>query len=117
MTSPATTDETRIAEADDELGLGTGRLDHLDLLQLAFWGCLLIAVAAASVAIAWPDAVGNTGPILLISMAAGGMVFLLWVLKGAGRRLGLSRSAVRPLMRSMPRCRVSAGSNRSTRRS
>ena len=77
MTSPATTDETRIAEADDELGLGTGRLDHLDLLQLAFWGCLLIAVAAASVAIAWPDAVGNTGPILLISMAAGGMVFLL----------------------------------------
>ncbi|RIJ15115.1 response regulator [Henriciella mobilis] len=89
MTSPATTDETRIAEADDELGLGTGRLDHLDLLQLAFWGCLLIAVAAASVAIAWPDAVGNTGPILLISMAAGGMVFLLWVLKGAGRRLGL----------------------------
>lgn len=60
-----------------------------DLLQLAFWGCLLVAVAAASIAIAWPEAVGGTGPMLLISMAAGGMVFLLWVLKGAGRKLGL----------------------------
>lgn len=75
--------------AADETILSEQPMSRLDLLQLAFWGCLLIAVAAASVAIAWPDAVGGTGPVLLISMAAGGMVFLLWVLKGAGRRLGL----------------------------
>lgn len=60
-----------------------------DVLQALFWGCLLLAVAAATVAIVWPSAVGATGPILLIAMAAGGMVFLLWVLRGAGRRLGL----------------------------
>ncbi|WP_156807786.1 ATP-binding protein [Henriciella marina] len=64
-------------------------MSRTDLLQLAFWGCLLVSVAAASVAIAWPEAVGGIGPMLLISMAAGGMVFLLWVLKGAGRKLGL----------------------------
>ncbi len=60
-----------------------------DILQLLFWASLLIAVAAASVAIAWPQAVGQSGVILLIAMAAGGMVFLLWILRGAGRRLGL----------------------------
>jgi two-component system cell cycle sensor histidine kinase/response regulator CckA len=60
-----------------------------DPLQALFWGCLLLAVAAATVAIVWPSAVGATGPILLIAMAAGGMVFLLWVMRGAGRRLGL----------------------------
>nr|WP_290758576.1 ATP-binding protein [Henriciella sp.] len=67
----------------------TEMMSRADLLQFLFWGCLLISVAAASVAIAWPDAVGGLGPMLLISMAAGGMVFLLWVLKGAGRKLGL----------------------------
>ena len=61
----------------------------VDLLQLIFWGCLLLSVAAATVAIAWPEAVGGTGPVLLIAMAAGGLVFLLWVMRGAGRRLGL----------------------------
>jgi two-component system cell cycle sensor histidine kinase/response regulator CckA len=68
---------------------GSDPMSRADILQLAFWACLLIAVAAASIAIAWPEAVGGTGPVLLISMAAGGMVFLLWVLKGAGRKLGL----------------------------
>ncbi len=63
--------------------------ERFDALQLLFWGSLLLAMAAASVAIAWPKAVGATGPILLIALAAGGMVFLLWVLRGAGRRLGL----------------------------
>ncbi|MEM9225985.1 MAG: hybrid sensor histidine kinase/response regulator, partial [Pseudomonadota bacterium] len=62
---------------------------RLDWLQMAFWGSLLVAVAAASIAIAWPEAVGGTGPILLIAMAAGGMVFLLWIIRGAGRRMGL----------------------------
>ncbi|MEM6947157.1 MAG: response regulator [Pseudomonadota bacterium] len=62
---------------------------RVDPLQLVFWASLLVAVAAASLAIAWPEAVGSTGPVLLIAMAAGGMVFLLWVLRGAGRKLGL----------------------------
>ncbi|MEM7767169.1 MAG: response regulator [Pseudomonadota bacterium] len=61
----------------------------VDLLQLVFWSCLLAAAAAAAVAIAWPQAVGTSGPILLIAMGSAGMVFLLWVLRGAGRKLGL----------------------------
>ncbi|WP_084398412.1 response regulator [Henriciella aquimarina] len=88
MTARASRDDVTITTLDHEAS-GENKLDSLDMLQLAFWGCLLVAVAAASIAIAWPGAVGGTGPILLISMAAGGMVFLLWVLKGAGRRLGL----------------------------
>ncbi|MGB3626285.1 MAG: response regulator [Henriciella sp.] len=88
MTAMGTKPENLDVVSDEDL-LADQPMSRLDLLQLAFWGCLLIAVAAASVAIAWPEAVGGTGPVLLISMAAGGMVFLLWVLKGAGRRLGL----------------------------
>ena len=88
MTARATRDDMAVTSVEDDL-TSDAKLDSIDMLQLAFWGCLLVAVAAASVAIAWPGAVGGTGPVLLISMAAGGMVFLLWVLKGAGRRLGL----------------------------
>ncbi|MEO1643106.1 MAG: hybrid sensor histidine kinase/response regulator, partial [Pseudomonadota bacterium] len=61
----------------------------LDWLQIGFWGCLLFAVAAASTTLAWPQAGGPAGIILLIAMAAGGMIFLLWILRGAGRRMGL----------------------------
>ncbi|MAP94029.1 MAG: hybrid sensor histidine kinase/response regulator [Ponticaulis sp.] len=61
----------------------------LDLFQAMFWLSLLIAVAAACIAIVRPDAVGQTGPVLLIALASGGMVFLVWVLRGAGKRLGL----------------------------
>lgn len=61
----------------------------VDILQLVFYGMVLVAVAAASIAIAWPDAVGESGSIMLISMAASGLVFLLWILRGAGRRLGM----------------------------
>ncbi|WP_293611886.1 ATP-binding protein [Ponticaulis sp.] len=61
----------------------------LDLFQGLFWLSLMIAVVAACVAIIIPDAVGQTGPVLLIALASGGMVFLVWVLRGAGRRLGL----------------------------
>lgn len=61
----------------------------LDLFQGVFWLSLLVAVAAACVAIVRPDAVGRTGPVLLIALASGGMVFLVWVLRGAGKRLGL----------------------------
>ena len=61
----------------------------LDLFQAVFWLSLLIAVTAACIAIVRPDAVGRTGPVLLIALASGGMVFLVWVLRGAGKRLGL----------------------------
>ncbi|MEM1035399.1 MAG: ATP-binding protein [Pseudomonadota bacterium] len=61
----------------------------LDWLQIGFWSCLLFAVAAASTTLAWPQAGGPAGIILLIAMAAGGMIFLLWILRGAGRRMGL----------------------------
>ncbi|MEO0467668.1 MAG: ATP-binding protein [Pseudomonadota bacterium] len=79
-------DQEMQSASQDAVQEPTGRVD---VLQLLFWAALLVAVAAASVAVAWPSAVGSTGPILLISMAAGGMVFLLWVMRGAGRRLGL----------------------------
>lgn len=61
----------------------------LDLFQAVFWLSLLVAVAAACIAIVRPEAVGRTGPVLLIALASGGMVFLVWVLRGAGKRLGL----------------------------
>ena len=63
--------------------------NRLDWLQMGFWLCILLAIGASSASLAWPDAGGPTGLILLISMAAGGMVFLLWILRGAGRRMGL----------------------------
>ncbi len=62
---------------------------RIDWLQMAFWACLMFAVAAASATAAWPNAGGPTGLILLIAMAAGGMVFLLWIIRGAGRKMGL----------------------------
>ncbi len=60
----------------------------VDVFQLVFWLALLVAVGAALVAILRPDAVGRTGPVLLIAIAAGLLVSLVWMLKGAGRRLG-----------------------------
>lgn len=61
----------------------------VDFMQLGFWGFLLIAIAAAVVAIAWPGAGGASGPVTLVAMASIGMVFLLWIVRGAGRRIGL----------------------------
>ena len=62
-----------------------GARSRVDVMQLLFWGCLLISIAAASVALAWPKASGAPGPILLIAMGSGGLVFLLWTVRGAGR--------------------------------
>jgi len=62
---------------------------RIDFLQLGFWGCLLLSIAAASISLAWPNASGATGSILLITMASGGLVFLLWTVRGAGRFIGL----------------------------
>ena len=56
----------------------------IDFAQLLFWGLIMVAVAAASIAIAWPEAVGNSGSVMLIAMAAAGLVVLLWILRGPG---------------------------------
>ncbi|MEO1475710.1 MAG: hypothetical protein AAFS13_04955, partial [Pseudomonadota bacterium] len=49
----------------------TGQVDYM---QLAFWGLMLIAVAAACVAVAWPSAGGATWPVTMIAMGAFGLV-------------------------------------------
>jgi len=79
---------------------------RVDVMQFLFWACLLISIAAASVALAWPRASGAPGPILLIAMGSGGLVFLLWTVRGAGRMLGLfpeKGSAIRAAQASQPR--------------
>lgn len=73
----------------DRLSDAARGVRQIDILQLVFWTCLILAASAAAVAIVWPSAVGTSGPVLLIAMASAGMVFLLWVLRGAGRKLGL----------------------------
>ncbi len=86
-------DLSQILGSSEEVEAGTegtrpaGR--KVDLLQLGFWGCLLLSIAAASVSLARPHASGATGSILLITMASGGLVFLLWTVRGAGRFIGL----------------------------
>ncbi|MEO9968339.1 MAG: response regulator [Hyphomonadaceae bacterium] len=61
----------------------------VDMMQLAFWGLMLFAVATASVALAWPQAGGATWMPTMVSMAAFGVVAIVWLARGAGRRLGL----------------------------
>lgn len=61
----------------------------IDFMQLCFWGLLLITVAAACVALVWPQAGGKTWIMSMISMATFGVVALLWLWQGAGRQLGL----------------------------
>lgn len=86
MTDPMPSPDRLATDANaDE----TPQSGGLDLFQGIFWLSLLVAVAAACIAIVRPDAVGQTGPVLLIALASGGMVFLVWVLRGAGKRLGL----------------------------
>ncbi|MGC6499727.1 MAG: response regulator [Henriciella sp.] len=77
------------AETPGDTGQQDVHRNQPDWLQMAFWCCLLLAVGAASATVAWPGAGGAMGIILLIAMAAGGMVFLLWIIRGAGRRMGL----------------------------
>ncbi|MFN7056956.1 response regulator [Hyphomonas sp.] len=67
----------------------SGEARKVDLFQLGFWACLLLSIAAASISLAMPNASGPAGSILLITMASGGLVFLLWTLRGAGRFIGL----------------------------
>jgi two-component system, cell cycle sensor histidine kinase and response regulator CckA len=77
------------ASEDADAGSGNPAGRKVDLLQLGFWACLLLSIAAASVSLVRPHASGATGSILLITMASGGLVFLLWTVRGAGRFIGL----------------------------
>ena len=79
-------DNLRQADRDET---DAGRRSQVDFLQLGFWACLLLSIAAASVSLVRPNASGAAGSILLITMAAGGLVFLLWTVRGAGRFIGL----------------------------
>lgn len=71
------------AKPNDEAGQG------IDYMQLGFWFLLLVAVAAACVALVWPEAGGKTWLMTMISMATFALVSILWLMRGAGRRLGL----------------------------
>ncbi len=62
---------------------------RVDVMQLAFWGLMLFVVATACVALAWTEAGGETWIVNMISMVAFGVVAIIWLFRGAGRRLGL----------------------------
>ena len=83
--------------------LSTGRVD---VLQLVFWGSLVSSIAAAVIALIWPQATGAAGPVLLTFMGSGLLVFLLWSVRGAGKVLGLfpdRGSAARATQASAPK--------------
>ena len=105
MDSPDVTD-TNVPEPERAENTASLARNRVDFMQLFFWLCLLVSIAAASVALAWPNATGAPGPILLIAMASGGLVFLLWTVRGAGRVLGLfpeQGAAARAAKAAVPR--------------
>ncbi len=61
---------------------------RLDMFQLAFWCALAIGVAASGVAITAGPSVGRAGAILLILLAAIGMVLFYWLSRGPGGKHG-----------------------------
>lgn len=65
------------------------RQQSADLQRLLFWGAMAIAAAGAGVAIAAGEAAGRAGAVLLIAIAAGVLVFLVWLSRGSGRMVGL----------------------------
>jgi len=64
------------------------RRGGIDLLQALFWSSLAAGVAAAGVAVTAGPAVGRPGAILLILLAATGMVLFVWLSRGPGRKHG-----------------------------
>jgi two-component system cell cycle sensor histidine kinase/response regulator CckA len=77
----------------------------MDGPRVLFWAALAVGLAAAGVAVAAGPSVGRAGALLLIAMAAAGMVFLVWLSRGAGRAVGLfpSRGAAETATLSMGR--------------
>jgi two-component system, cell cycle sensor histidine kinase and response regulator CckA len=60
-----------------------------DAPRALFWAALALGLAAAGVAVAAGPSVGRAGAVLLIAMAAAGMVFLVWLSRGTGKAVGL----------------------------
>jgi two-component system cell cycle sensor histidine kinase/response regulator CckA len=83
-------------------GHGGGRLDPL---QILFWAAVAVGVAAAGIAITAGPSVGRAGAILLILLAAAGLVLFIWMSRGAGRRHGAfpERGAIEASLMSMSR--------------
>ncbi|MBY0562816.1 MAG: response regulator [Hyphomonadaceae bacterium] len=61
---------------------------RFDPLQILFWASVTIGVAAAGVAITAGPSVGQAGAVLLVLLAAAGMVLFFWMSRGAGRMFG-----------------------------
>ena len=61
---------------------------RLDPLQILFWFSVAVGLGAAGVALTAGQAVGQAGAILLILLAAAGLVLFFWMSRGAGRRVG-----------------------------
>jgi two-component system cell cycle sensor histidine kinase/response regulator CckA len=60
-----------------------------DYIQLVFWLALAVAGGAAGMALTWSEAVGPAGAVLVIALGAMALVLVLWVMRGAGRKLGM----------------------------
>ncbi|HYD71866.1 MAG TPA: ATP-binding protein [Candidatus Binatia bacterium] len=71
--------------AETPLPRSGGRLDPL---QILFWVSAAVGVCAAGVAITAGPSVGQAGAVLLVLVAAVGMVLFIWMSRGAGRALG-----------------------------
>ena len=69
-------------------GLQRSRAEF-DGARALFWVALAIGLASAGVAVAAGPSVGRAGAVLLIAMAAAGMVFLVWLSRGTGKAVGL----------------------------
>ena len=75
---------------EDAPALSARGKSSADIMQLSFWGLLLVAVATACIAIvSSPEVGGSTWLMTMISMATFGIVAILWLWRGAGRHLGL----------------------------
>lgn len=61
---------------------------RLDPLQILFWISVAVGVAAAGVAITAGPSVGQAGAVLLVLLAAAGMVLFFWMSRGQGRKHG-----------------------------
>ena len=72
----------------DETPQPVGR-KGFDYLQLGFWAALTIAGGAAGMALTWSDAVGPSGAVLVVALAAMALVLVVWMARGAGRKLGM----------------------------
>ncbi len=72
----------------DQTDFAAPRAGRVDLFQVLFWCALAVGVAAAGFAVTAGPTVGRAGAILLILLAATGMVLFVWLSRGAGRRHG-----------------------------